>query len=342
MPEEVYHKQFALSASGIKKLRISTMNFWAASVMNPLKDEDSDETEAKGVGKAYHKRILEGRDAFYNLYGYEFEAPERDDWITTGDDLKKACAEQTLPVTGTKPILIKRLLDKDPTFKERIYDLVEADYITSQGSRTLLPKKTIQRLEIAASMIERDPQLTNAFRGGYPEVSIFWTDEETGVPCKIRVDYLKPAALVELKSFGNDIGQPIHKAVARAVASYKYHIAARFYLDGVKAAKKLIAAGKFYPDPKRSPDSDLTAFLDGLIASQEMTYLFVFQQTGPAPVVRGRILAPGLTMDLGRVEIDDAKARFKHAAECFGADPWIDAAPIETFDSCDFPAYIAD
>jgi hypothetical protein len=44
-------------------------------------------------------------------------------------------------------------------------------------------------IEIAAAYIEKDPELSRAFLGGAPQVSVFWIDEY-GVSCKARFDYL--------------------------------------------------------------------------------------------------------------------------------------------------------
>src|SRR5262249_30177801 len=150
----------------------------------------------------------------------------------------------------------------------------------------------IRRIEIAAAMIEHHPQLGRAFTGGMPEVSVFWTDDRTGVPCKARFDYLKPRAIVDLKSYENVIGLPVRKAIARCVANYRYHIQAAFYLEGAKAARELVTAGRIFGVVD-------TGFVKALVDTRERTFLFVFQQKGPAPLARGMVLAPGLTLDIG-------------------------------------------
>jgi hypothetical protein len=40
-------------------------------------------------------------------------------------------------------------------------------------------------------MIERHEELSKAFSRGHAEVSLFWYCPKTGVPMKMRVDYLK-------------------------------------------------------------------------------------------------------------------------------------------------------
>src|ERR1700686_3130168 len=62
-----YHEDDALGSSDIKRLRRGAFEYWWGSRLNPCRPED-DETEAQKVGTAYHKIILEGRQAFDALY----------------------------------------------------------------------------------------------------------------------------------------------------------------------------------------------------------------------------------------------------------------------------------
>src|SRR3546814_14526079 len=79
----------------------------------------------------------------------------------------------------------------------------------STHTDTLFPYTTLFR-----SMIEKHPDLSKAFSGGHPEVSIFWQDEQTGISCKARLDYLKARAIVDLKTFSNPLSKPIDKAIS--------------------------------------------------------------------------------------------------------------------------------
>jgi exodeoxyribonuclease VIII len=66
---------------------------------------------------------------------------------------------------------------------------------------------------------------------GQKELSVTWTDEETGTPCKCRIDaYAKTNGLViDLKS--TDDASPA--AFSRTCAKYGYHGQAAYYLDGL-------------------------------------------------------------------------------------------------------------
>lgn len=73
---------------------------------------------------------------------------------------------------------------------------------------------------------------------GAAEVSVFWTDERTGIPCKARIDKVIHDAtgmpvLVDVKTVGQSADPA---SFARACASFAYHVQAAFYPDGWHAA----------------------------------------------------------------------------------------------------------
>lgn len=272
LDEEEYHAAHALSASGIKWLRISPLDFWARSSMNPDREPEGDDSAAKVIGKAYHKRIVEGRAAFVASFAPEVDPKDYPNALRTVDEIKEAIeALKAKPKGKNKGDLIAQLTSLDPSAK--VWSLIEADHAAIHDGKTMLPADLIRRIEISAAMIEKHPDLRKAFSGGYPEVSIFWTDPEYGIPMKARLDYLKRAAVVDLKTFENVNGMPIDKAIARTVANYKYHIQAKLYLEAVRQAKRLIREGKVFGEVE-------PAFLDALQKSDGHTFMFVFQQKG--------------------------------------------------------------
>ncbi len=314
LDESEYHSSLALSASGIKWLRVSALDWWARSPLNPQPFEP-ESTEAQEAGTAYHKRILEGREAFLNAYAPALNQADYPEALVTNEHLYNTILSRggMTKKTARKDELVADLRRYWPDAP--IWQVMQQQHAYQHKDKTLLSAELMARIEVAAAMIERHPQLSLAFTGGMPEVSIFWTDE-AGIPCKARLDYLKPQAVVDLKTFTNQFGMPIRKAIARQMASYRYHIQARWYLDAALEAEPL---------------------------SFVKTFLFVFQQQGPAPVARGMVLGPGTIMDIARQEIDDAKALWLKCWNTFGPDdPWVDVSEIETFDDTEFPAYIAE
>jgi PDDEXK-like domain of unknown function (DUF3799) len=251
--------------------------------------------------------------------------------------LREAIAKAGGPVKGTsglrKTALIETLFKYAPD--ALVWDRLVAEHNAQYPGRIMLPAALMHKIEIAAAMIERHPQLCKAFTGGAAEVSIFWTDRVTGTPCKARLDYWKPKAIVDLKSFENTLGLPIRKAIARAIANYRYHLQAAFYLRAVGEARRLIGTGAWHG--KIAPE-----FVNALAQPNDMTWLWVWQQKGVAPLARGMVLGRGSVIDIARMEIDEALHLFARCWKTYGADPWLDIADIDTFDDTEFPAYIAD
>ena len=67
--------------------------------------------------------------------------------------------------------------------------------------------------------------------GGVAELSIYWEDEQTGILCKARADYIKDGKIYDLKTCQD----ARRKAFQKDVANYRYHLSAAFYVDGFRS-----------------------------------------------------------------------------------------------------------
>jgi hypothetical protein len=315
LDEDVYHGEPRLSASLMKWLRVSSMDCWARSWMNPEREEDED-TDAKELGRAYHKRILEGASAFRAAYAASLDKADYPDALVTADDLRKELAKRDLKVSGNKPDLIARLLADDP--KIQIWDDLVAKHEAANEGRALINFKEMKRIEIAGAMI-----------------SCFWTDAATGVKLKARYDYLKVTAVVDLKTFANQNSRPIDRAIYAAMANNRYHIQAAHYLDSVEFAREFARTGEISgePDP---------AWLAKFAAGGDPTFLFIWQQTGLAPVAIGRTFPRTSMYQIGQRDVREYIELFASCVERFGSDPWIHDAPIEALDDALYPAYATE
>lgn len=334
LPEEIYHAVPALSASGMKWLAVSTMDWWARSWMNEARDEADDDSDAKTLGSAYHERVLMGSVAFQARYAAKLIPEDHPDALRTADEIRERLKALALPRGGSKADLIARLVEAEP--QAIVWDTLVAEHEAHHAGKTLLHPDSIARIELAAAVIEKHPDLGKAFSGGAPEVSCFWTDPETGVPLKCRFDYLKPRAVTDLKTFSNPLGKPVDKAVAHAVASQKYHLQAAHYLDGAEVAVEHARAGRVF-------GSVPEGFLERLTAGGDHRFLFVFQQTGIAPLALGRTFERGLvTAQIAANKVRELVRLFAHCREVYGDDPWVEDRPIAAFDDAEFPLYIGD
>lgn len=338
MDEDDYHAVPALSASGVKHLRQSPLNFWAQSWLNPApEEEDREESFARIVGRAYHKRILEGRDKFVRCYAPELEKSAYTDLLVTMDDLRGELERLGLPKTAKrKDDAISRILEANPT--ARIWDALQDGYIKSHEGKVFLPQRLMSKIELSAAMIERSKKLGSAFRGGEPEVSIFWIEPKTLCPCKARVDYLKPKAIVDLKTFENTLGREVGRAVDVEFANRRYGGQAVWYTQAVEAAIGLILEDKVEGDVS-------SEFLAKLMHANpaERKFLFVFQQKGPAPIARGKILnRHSAVFQIWEAHLEANRRTFMEYLSKFGTEPWVDDADIEEFQDDELPIWATE
>ena len=333
MDADSYHAIPALSNSGVKQILVSPMNFWAnTSWLNPEYEEE--ESRFMEMGKAYHTRIVEGKDAFYSKYAPSLDPDDYPGALKTMEDLRNALPDG-VKKGGNKTELIARVVEHIPDAE--IWDLLSEEYAERCDGREFLSQNLIKKIEIAAAMIEKHPQLCKAFLGGYPEVSIVWNCQETGVPMKARIDYLKTRAIIELKTFSNPLNKPVDRAIFYAFASQKYHVQAAVYHEAVEAAKAMLPDEIIMREENVEPE-----WLDAFGKAEQHEMLYIFQQTGVAPVARGWKFPRHLTYDIGKIAVAEAKRRFKECVERFGKDPWVDETGIQEFDDTQFPAFLSE
>lgn len=321
MDEGLYHSIHACSASGIKKLAVSSLDYWACSTLNP--DHDDEDTKAKALGRAYHVRVCEGREAYLARYAIELDKADHPGALITMDDIKARLELLGLKGKKSKDESFDFLLEWEPDAV--LWDRLVAEHKAANEGRTLIRAIDHRRIEIAAKMIEADPELSKAFSGGHAEVSIFFYDEATGAPCKTRLDYLKLAALVDLKSFSNTFERPVSRAIDFTIASQKHYVGVVFYMKAIAAAKKLVRErGVEVVNGADDPD-----WWTQWSKQPPPTALWVYQQTGRAPVTRGRVMHSGTVYSATEYVVNFLMRRWRRCAEAFGVEPWVDVQPIE-------------
>lgn len=113
----------------------------------------------------------------------------------------------------------------------------------------LLSASEVETFEQMAASVKASQLASGFLKGGKAERSIFWKDDETGVWCKARPDYLSPFACVDLKTTQD--AHPLE--FSRSAAQLAYDIQAAFYLRGILAATGelplfvFVAVGKTAP-----------------------------------------------------------------------------------------------
>lgn len=330
LSEDEYHGAFALSSSGIKLVRSSPLDFWVRSCLNPnlaLVLEDEADTIAELYGRAFHKLALEGRDAFDAAFTVAPDKADHKDAVDTVAQLRPIIDQinQTLDKkdrikkSGGKDDLIASVLLHRPHTK--IWDAVVDAHAKIHEGKTFLKREMVHQVELAVAMIVRDPNLKDILTGGMPEVSVFWYCQHTGVPCKARFDYLKPAELIDAKTFYDGNMRPVDEAVDREINLRRYAAQVAWYLEAATYLAPLIRAGRVFGHVEKG-------FLDSLLKHKGKRFRLLLSRKGPAPVARARWLSSELgVLELAKAKNERAREIFAHYLTEYGADMWVDSQP---------------
>lgn len=133
-----------------------------------------------------------------------------------------------------EPKLFKEKYAKAPVCDRRTKEGKEiyARFEAQNQGKTILKSDEFDALDgMLASLIQHKIGLA-LLTGGMAEVSAFWTDQETGIACKCRPDYLRTNdVIVDIKT-AEDASQD---AFQRTLSLYGRHIQTAIYLDGLTA-----------------------------------------------------------------------------------------------------------
>jgi len=115
------------------------------------------------------------------------------------------------------------------------------EFVEAHPDRVAIQHDQYEAATRQAVSVRALPEIGEALQNGMPEVSAFWTDEETGVPCRCRPDFVHPfddkaVALLDVKTYTD--ASP--REFARQCARKNYATQAAFYSDGYEAASGLI------------------------------------------------------------------------------------------------------
>lgn len=324
---EPYHAHPALGSGDVKRCFTNPAEFWWKSKMNPMRPADTDSV-AMEFGRAVHALVLEGKEVFDRQY----ERWPEGEYLRTDDDLKKWLEERGhAPAKGLKAARVAQVLALDPgaLIEEAIKARAEA------AGRRLLAGESYDRIMVSGALIKADPDLEEAFEGGEPEVSVFWTENVDGKPvrCKARFDYLKIRAIADLKSTGNPKELDFEQLVGIRFAERRMDIQAGHYMRAREVLPALVDAGAVYGE--HDPE-----WLARVAAAPEYAFAHVFFQSTGAPSSLGRWLSPGNPiLDQGH---DDRVLGLRRFAQChatYGTGMWLPRSPAREWSIDDLPGW---
>jgi hypothetical protein len=333
LPEDEHHAIEAVGSSALRDMLIDPLTCWVRHV-DP-KRKPREDTPATIRGRAYHAMLLEGTAAFEARFARALVREEHE-VLWSFDDYKRVAREMGITPGKSITDTAARIVEAGGNMAQ-CGCFIEEEHAEENEGKTILPADDFDQITRAAEIMEANG-VRKAFEGGAPEVTIVWTDEKTGLLCKARIDYLKPAAALDLKSFANKMGKPLAVAVAQTFIFERYHVQAYHYAQGIEHAKK--NGLPMFPGShsKHSP------FVD-----KPHDFFIVFRQTGDVPNVVVRRFAQRVGGDLtgyyrtAAFERDLALSEYKRHLDAFGRDePWTAAGAIADFDDSEFPSYMID
>lgn len=316
LPEDVYHAAPYCGSSNLKVLAAIPGDYWWDSAMNPLREEEEEGSAIK-FGTAIHARILHGEEYFKRNYLYV--EGER------GDTVSAEGLKEWIKAQGGAPAKLKADNEK----------MVREDFGVN-----LVTERVYERLTLSAQQIMRNPNLEKAFTGGWPEVSVFWMDQdnpnEPPVPLKARFDYWKTRTIVDLKSIGSRQRiMPFDNMVIGDIKKFHYTVQLASYIKGHQAARALFKDGKVWaaPDTARPTDEWLQIALE-----QDVNWTWVFYKTDSMPIARSYQVAHGSSWHTdGKSRVERALNNYRECMAAFGTDAaWVDTRPPYMLDEEDW------
>lgn len=207
MTNEEYHADTThISKSGLDQIAKSPAHYYAKYLAPDRVKEEP--TPALLFGTALHMAILEP-DEFNKKY-----------FIL--DDTAKC-----LEIGGSKPRSTTKY--KDWKTEQELLFAGRTELHIDDYTKCIRMQEAARKHPTAKVLLEK----------GIAEQSIFWTDQETGAPCKMRKDWYSQNTghIVDLKS--TEDASP--EGFARSVWKYRYHVQGPLYMDGFLAHYKQAA-----------------------------------------------------------------------------------------------------
>lgn len=198
VPDEQYHAdKTAVNYSSLKKMDKSPKAFYASYFLG----KNEEPTEAMKFGTLAHMAILQGskfKDAYVVM-----------------------------------PEFMGLTLDGKPSAQSKDAKQKRAAWLADQPPETIIT--TIEDRDRLFSMIDSilsHRQAHDLLKNGKPEIAGYWRDPETGLRCRMKLDFLpfNVSALLDLKTTQDSLWEEFR----RSVESLRYDIQIAMYSEGVK------------------------------------------------------------------------------------------------------------
>lgn len=222
VPAEAYHRRElgVVSAGVLRRLNEQTPAHYRAWV----DEKDEGDTPAKVFGKAYHDRVL-----LPELYAATYVAPPKD------------------PPRDLRHLRNAKKPSDDTLASIAWWDAWEAENV----GKIVLSADDFALIEAMHTALMRDPDIAALFAEGDSEVTLRWTDDESGLQCKARADRWnrRLRIMADLKTT-DDASE---RGFGRSVVRYGYDITHAHYSEGAKACGEPLDQYLIVAQEKKAP-----------------------------------------------------------------------------------------
>lgn len=211
---EAYHgDKSAISKSGLDDIARSPFHYYATH-LDPNRPPEPDRSGDRLAGALLHCALL-----------------EPDEW-----GKRYAVLPDDAPARPTDAMRNAKNPSPESLARVRWWD----DWTQRTGGITVITAKQHTEAWRQADALRRLPEIRDALGKGYAEVSAYWRDQETGVLCRCRPDWVTPVGdgqviLFDAKTYSS--ADP--EEFARQIARMRYHVQDAFYWDGYQHAAKV-------------------------------------------------------------------------------------------------------
>lgn len=206
---DAYHSAPGISKTGLDRINRSPANYFALTLdpNRPPERERSGQLE----GQLAHCAILEPGEFSKRYAVLPHDAPRR-------------------------PTEAQWSAKKPSADSQAAMDWWRAWEADNTG-RTVITANQYDVAQRQAEAVRRLPDIREALDAGMPEVSAFWNDDEAGVLCRCRPDWVHPAGssgvvLLDVKTYSDASPDEFRRQCARK----RYHVQDAFYSAGYARA----------------------------------------------------------------------------------------------------------
>ncbi len=204
--------------------------------------------------------------------------------------------------------------------------IVVAPRIRCDSERIIIREPIFKTIKESIDKIKQNKSYDNWFKGGYPEVSIFWQDEGTGLMCRARFDYLSLGFIDDYKTTVKV------KDIIKSIANFEYNLQSAIYLRG-------LAAVVTNQDIFIEGNDEQKEWVKSLAKHPYFKFRFLFQEKTAPYISRATTLACDI-LEQSDVLFQTALNIYKINLERYGVAEWGSGYDeIEEIKATDMPIY---